>query len=97
MLREYQPRQSNGLSAPHLDLTPCGQSFRHCEIPTAMSDTNDEQAQTSGAQSLSAAADDRQPTPSTLSASVQARKAQSSIGACDACRLRKVIYIRPHF
>lgn len=46
-----------------------------------------------GAPTLSAVTEGRQPGPSAstaTTASAQVKKVQNSIGACDACRLRKV-------
>ncbi|KAL6720100.1 hypothetical protein ACLMJK_002021 [Lecanora helva] len=55
-----------------------------------MSDTNPKSSSASSSgQSLPAVPEDRQTPSAVPSAAAQAKKVQSSIGACDACRLRK--------
>ena len=56
-------------------------------------DTKSDADPTASAPTLPAVSEGRQPGPSTSiapTASAQAKKVQNSIGACDACRLRKV-------
>ena len=55
-----------------------------------MSDFNEKSESISSGQSLPAVPEDQQPASAASSAAAQAKKVQSSIGACDACRLRKV-------
>ncbi len=58
-----------------------------------MADTEWDADPTASAPKLPAVSEGRQPGPSAstaLTAAAQVKKVQSSIGACDACRLRKV-------
>ena len=56
-----------------------------------MSDSSESPEMADGmSPSLPAVPEDHQPGPGPASPTTQAKKAQSSTGACDACRLRKV-------